>query len=193
MLEGFAALTWVVIVLVLSAAVGAARGGRLSNLTDVDTRAWWLLVVGLVLQIVATATAGSRALAIALLLVSYGLILAMVWINRQEPGMWIAGIGLFMNFVVIALNGGMPVLPASAEIAGLSSTVAAGGRHVLLDQGTIAPFLADIIPLPGAVISLGDVFLAIGLGVFIEEQMRKKPRLFRKGVKGESGSAARER
>ena len=187
-------MTWVVVVLVLSAGVGAARGGRLSNLGDVDTRAWWLLIVGLGLQLAATFIPGSsRPLAVALLLASYLAILAMVWINRNEPGMWIAGIGLFMNFIVIALNGGMPVLPASAELAGLGSDLTLSGRHVLLDTSTVAPFLGDIIPLPGTVISLGDVFLAIGLGVFIEEQMRKKPRLFRKGVKGESGSAAKER
>ena len=187
-------MTWVVIVLLLSAGVGALRGGRLSNLGDVDTRAWWLLIVGLGIQLgAAQIPASSRPLAVGLLLLSYVVILVMVWINRDAPGMWIAGIGLFMNFTVIALNGGMPVLPASAELAGLGSDLTLRGRHVLLDTSTIAPFLADIIPLPGAVISLGDVFLAIGLGVFIEEQMRQKPRLFRKGVKGESGSAARER
>ncbi len=187
-------MTWVVIVLVLSAGVGALRGGRLTNLGDVDARAWWLLMVGLALQLAATRVpASSQPLAVGLLLGSYALILTMVWINRNESGMWIAGIGLFMNFVVIALNGGMPVLPEAAELAGLGSNLTVQGKHVLLDTDTIAPFLADIIPLPGTVISLGDVFLAVGLGVFIEEQMRKKPRLFRRGVRGESGSAAKER
>ncbi len=39
-------------------------------------------------------------------------------------------------------------------------------------------------------ISLGDVFLAVGLAVFVEEQMRVRPRLFRHGVHGQAGSAA---
>jgi hypothetical protein len=103
--------------------------------------------------------------------------------------MWIAGIGIFMNFAVIALNRGMPVLPAAVEIAGGSADLVAAGKHVLLDESTRLPFLGDLIPLPGTVISMGDVFLAIGLGVFVEEMSRRRPRLFRHGVHGEGGSA----
>ena len=184
-------MTWVVFVLLLSALVGKLRGGRWKSLSEVSTRAWWLLLVGLGLQAAAQfLPAEQRSLAVGLLLASYLFILAMVWINRREAGMWIAGIGILMNFTVIALNRGMPVLPASVEIAGGSATPVLGGRHVLLDASTHLPFLGDLIPLPGAVISLGDVFLAIGLGVFVEEQMRKPPRLFRRGVRGPSGSAA---
>lgn len=184
-------MTWVVFVLLLSALVGKLRGGRWTSLTDVSTRAWWLLLVGLALQAGAQfLTAEQRSLAVGLLLASYLPILAMVWINRREPGMWIAGIGILMNFTVIALNRGMPVLPASVEIAGGTPLLELSGRHVLLDASTHLPFLGDLIPLPGTVISLGDVFLAIGLGVFVEEQMRKPPRLFRRGVPGPPGSAA---
>ncbi len=184
-------MSWVVFVLGLSAVVGKFRGGRWRSLAEIETRAWWLLLVGLAIQAATQfIPADQRSLAVALLLGSYLPILAMVWINRREPGMWIAGIGILMNFTVIALNRGMPVLPASVEIAGGPSDPVLGGRHVLLDASTHLPFLGDLIPLPGSVISLGDVFLAIGLGVFIEEQMRKPPRLFRRGVPGSSGSAA---
>jgi hypothetical protein len=184
-------MAWVVFVLLISIVVGAARGGRLHNLLDVEARAWWLLIVGLGMQAIAVLLpASSSSIAVPLLLASYLPILMMVAINRNAPGMWIAGIGILMNSIVIALNAGMPVLPASVEIAGGDPTAALGGRHVLLDQATRLPFLGDIIPLPGTVISMGDVFLAIGLGVFAEEQMRIRPRLFRHGVPGEAGSAA---
>ncbi len=114
----------------------------------------------------------------------------MIGMNRNAPGMWIAGIGILMNFLVIAVNRGMPVLPASVEIAGGDPALVTSGKHVVLDSSTHLAFLGDIIPLPGAVISLGDVFLAIGLGLFVEEQMRRRPRLFRHGIHGEAGSAA---
>lgn len=184
-------MTWVVFVVLLSILVGRMRGGRFRNLAHVQARAWGLLIVGLAMQLVAAYLPADRAtLAVGLLLASYLSILAMVWINRREPGIWLAGIGILMNFTVIAINQGMPVLPASVEIAGGSATPTLGGKHVLLDESTHLPFLGDIIPLPRTVISLGDVFLAIGLGVFVEEQTRKAPLLFRRGVTGSPGSAA---
>jgi hypothetical protein len=184
-------MSWVFVALVFSALVGRVRGGRIRNLLDVEARAWWLLIVGFGLQLVAgLLPADQRSLAVALLLVSAVPILIMVAMNRNAPGMWIAGIGILMNFLVIAVNRGMPVLPASIEIAGGSADAVLSGRHVPLDGSTHLPFLGDIIPLPGSVVSLGDVFLAIGLGIFVEEQMRRRPRLFRHGVHGEAGSAA---
>lgn len=183
-------MAWVLFVLIVSLIVGIARGGRLQHLLDVETRAWWLLVFGFALQTVASLlSAENSTLAVVLLMLSYVSILGMVAINRKAPGMWIAGIGILMNFTVIALNRGMPVLPAAVEIAGGSPDPVLGGKHVLLDESSRLPFLGDLIPLPGAVISIGDVFLAIGLGVFVEEMSRRRPRLFRHGVHGEGGSA----
>ena len=127
--------------------------------------------------------------AVALLLTSYIVLLVMVWLNRSEAGMWIAGIGLLMNFIVISLNNGMPVLPAAIELAGGSPDIVFDAKHVLLDDTSRLPFLADVIPLPGSVISLGDVFLAVGLGAFIEDQLKQPLRLFRHRVQGVAGSA----
>lgn len=104
--------------------------------------------------------------------------------------MWIAGIGILMNFTVIAVNGGMPVLIESVALAGGSTDIALGAKHVVLDAATRLPFLGDIIPLPRSVISLGDVFIAIGIGVYLEDQMHQPLRLFRHRVKGVPGSAA---
>jgi len=185
-------MAWLIVILLISALVGRLRGGRLRNLAGAHARAWWLLLVGLVMQAVATYLPSEQSrLAVWMLLGSYLPILVMVWINRNEPGMWIAGVGILMNFTVISLNGGMPVLAASIEIAGGSAAAAdISGKHVLLTAETIVPFLGDLIPLPGSVISLGDVFLAIGLGVFVEEQTRRHPRLFSRQASSVSGSAA---
>jgi hypothetical protein len=104
--------------------------------------------------------------------------------------MWIAGIGILMNFTVIALNGGMPVMEEAVHLAGGSGELVLDAKHVLLTDTTRLPFLADIIPLPGSVISMGDVFLAIGVGAFLEDQMRRPVPLFRHKVQGMPGSAA---
>lgn len=152
---------------------------------------WWLLPLGFVLLAASALVPTSRhELAVAFVLVSYLPLLLFVWLNREMAGMWIAGLGILMNFTVIVLNSGMPVLTEAVEIAGGSGDLVLGAKHVILDESTRLPFLADIIPLPGAVLSLGDVFLAIGIGAFLEDQMRKPLSLFAHGVTGVPGSAA---
>ncbi len=179
------------LVLVISIIVGWIRGGRLRNLTEIRVMMWWLLPLGfLLLAASAFVPADKHDVAVALILVSYLPLLLFVWLNREMAGMWIAGMGILMNFTVIVLNGGMPVLEEAVQIAGGSSQLVLDAKHVMLDDSTKLAFLADIIPLPGAVLSLGDVFLAIGIGVFLEDQMRRPLSLFAHKVTGVPGSAA---
>lgn len=182
---------WIAVVLVASVLVSLFRGGKLRNLTEIELHAWWLLFVGFGLQFVANLLPSGRStLAITLLLTSYLVLLVVVWLNRAEPGLWIAGIGILMNFTVIAINQGMPVLTEAIEVAGGAVSTPLDAKHILLDDATRLPFLGDVIPLPGSVVSLGDVFLAIGLAVFLEDQLRQPVRLFRRRVQGVPGSAA---
>lgn len=184
-------MQWILFVLVISLAVGAARGGKLRNLTEIRVISWWLLPLGFVILAASGFTPDEYGeLAVWLVLVSYVPLLLFVWLNRDLTGIWIAGVGILMNFSVIAVNGGMPVLEEAARLAGETGQLILDTKHVLLTDETHLPFLADIIPLPGAVLSLGDVFLAIGVGVFLEDQMRQPLTLFAHRVTGIPGSAA---
>jgi hypothetical protein len=187
-------MTWLLAVIAVSVMVSLARGGKLSNFSDIYARGWWLLFVGFGMQIAANyIPATNREIAVWLVLLSYLPLLLVVALNQRMPGMWITGVGILMNFTVIALNNGMPVLPEAIELAGGDAEMALGAKHVVLDGTSHLPFLADIIPLPGSVISLGDVLLAVGLGVFIEDQLQQPLRLFRHRVQGLPGSAADKR
>ena len=66
-------------------------------------------------------------------------------------------------------------------------------KHVLLDHTSRLTFLADVIPLRafgvGQVLSIGDVFLAVGLGAFLESELRKPIHWFKRGAGGQAGSA----
>ena len=193
-------MLWLGLVLFVALTVAVVRGGRLSNLGDIRLRFWLLLPLALLMQGVTlllpaegwTATLGSW-----LILLSYVPLLAVVLLNRERPGMWLAGIGVLMNFVVIAVNGGMPVLEGAAVVAsGFESGLNVDDfKHVELDAGTRLTFLADVIPLrilgEGQVLSLGDVFLAVGLGRFLEAELRRPVRWFKPGVKLKGGSATR--
>jgi hypothetical protein len=179
------------LVIAVAIVIGWSRGGRLRNLSEIRVRIWWLLAVGFGLQTVAIfLPTDMHRLAVALILASYAPLLLFVWLNRAMAGMWIAGIGILMNFSVIAVNGGMPVLLEAVQVAGGSGIPDLGARHVLMTEATRLPFLADVIPLPANVISMGDVFLAIGIGVFVEDRMRQPIPLFAHGIPSTPGSAA---
>jgi hypothetical protein len=195
-------MLWLAIVLFIALAMAVMRGGRLSNLGDIELRYWWLLLVALGLQ-VATAwlpdTSWAEGLGLAMVLISYVLLMGLVLINRSRPGMWLAGLGVLMNFTVIAINGGMPVLAEAAEVAsGFTITapdLSGSYKHVLLDSSSHLTAFADVIPMRiagiGQVISLGDVFLAVGLGRFLEHELRRPRRYFRRGAHAQPGSASK--
>lgn len=197
-------MAWLAVVIAVSIVIALARGGRFLNLSEIKLRWWPLLILGFGMQFAADRLPVERDwshdAAVALMILSFIPLLGLVWINRHEAGMWLAGIGIFMNFTVIALNGGMPVLPQAAELGlGIEidpDTFSNLSKHVLLDESTRLSFLGDVIPfrLLNTVISLGDVFLAVGLGVFVEDQLRRPVRWFKHGLnEGQAGSAHRTR
>jgi len=196
-------MLWLVLVLFVALVVAVVRGGRLTNLADVRLNRWWLLPLGFLMQaatgLFPREASWAPGAATATILASYLILLVLVVANRNRTGLWLCGLGVLMNFSVIALNAGMPVLSEAAAVAsGVddSAVLALNIKHVSLDAGTRLPFLADVIPLRlannGQVISLGDVFLAVGLAVFLEYELRRPVRWFRHGVKTEGGSATRQ-
>ncbi|MGH8942765.1 MAG: DUF5317 domain-containing protein [Acidimicrobiia bacterium] len=195
-------MLWLAIVLFIALAMAVLRGGRLTNLGDIELRAWWLLLIALGLQVGTIwlpDAEWAEGLGLAMVLTSYGLLMALVVLNRNRTGMWLAGLGVLMNFTVIAVNGGMPVLAEAAEVAsGFTVTVpdlSGSFKHVILDSGSNLTAFADVIPLRiggiGQVISLGDVFLAVGLGRFLEHDLRRPRRYFKRGAHAQPGSASK--
>lgn len=194
-------MLWLALVLFIALAVALLRGGRLTNLGDIRLRAWWLLIISLALQVVPGLLPDadwSESVGLAMVLLAFGLLMVMVILNRQQTGMWLAGIGVLMNLTVIAINGGMPVLAEAAEVASgftvSSPDLSNSFKHIPLDDTSRLTLLADVIPLRvvtvGQVISLGDVFFAVGLGRFLEHELRRPRRWFRKGASAQPGSAA---
>jgi len=121
-----------------------------------------------------------------LLVFSYILLLAFVWLNRRLRGMWLIGLGLILNFAVIVANGGfMPITP-EALIATGQENLAPGlqaGAHVRGTKDIVLPrtdtrlyWLSDIFILPPpfplpSVFSLGDLLLAIGVFWLLQSAM----------------------
>lgn len=95
---------------------------------------------------------------------TYGLVAVAAWANRHLPGISFVFTGALLNALAVLLHGGMPVDPNALTRAGLERY-----HDYLAQRGDgfhyLAPAfpLGDWIPLPGRVLSPGDLAIALGL------------------------------
>ena len=161
--------------------VGAFAGGRLRGLRDFDLRAPSIFILAALLK-VGLSILGWRGSTFvlhfggALNIVSYLLLLVGLWLNRHLWGMRVAAVGVLLNFLVIAANGGsMPVDRALAVQAGSTALVESldSPSYVIHKPATPATRLrplADVLRLPLLVPrprffapgSVGDVIVTLG-------------------------------
>jgi pimeloyl-ACP methyl ester carboxylesterase len=140
---------------------------------------WWLLGGGVAAQVVAARLDGS--LALALVLVSYGCLVAFAVANLHLTGMGVVAVGLGLNIVPILLNGGMPVRGGALVEAGivepeqLEGLEFDGHRH-LEDDGDILAFLGDALPITAThqVVSFGDLVLVAGAADVVANLTRRR-------------------
>lgn len=164
----------VLFTLPVAIAVGYLLGGRLRNLAGVSLRYPGAGLAGLGLQVLPV----GGTLGHLLLLGSFVLLLLVAGVNWRLAGFVLVVAGLWLNFVVIAVNGGMPVTAgafvASGQTDGLDD-LAAGGRHHLATPRDELVFLADSIPVPAPIrraMSVGDLVAYAGAMWFVVAGMR---------------------
>lgn len=173
--------------LIFGLVLGMVAGGRLENLASVRLRLVQLLFLGLLLRYATEfAIEGGSDIAgglrLPLFATGFLLLLVGLWVNREQPGIPLAFVGILLNAVAIVTNGGfMPVWEPSILAAGFPATELGSAFHKIVGisaaGGIPTDFLAqagplgDIIPIPipfiRNVASIGDVFLAAGLAFFL--------------------------
>lgn len=167
-----------IIAIVGGCLVGLAVGGSLESLAGTTFRWTPLLLISLGGQLLFqywSPDALTPGMRLATLLALNALVAAFLVLNRRLPGTLLAAVGLALNVVVIAANGAMPVSVAAAEAVGIDEMPQEGGfKHEPLDAQTRLPLLADAlaIPLTKTVYSLGDVYLALGIGYLVFSRTR---------------------
>jgi hypothetical protein len=155
--------------LALAVVIGYLLGGRLSSVASLRVSWQPLAVVGLALQVIPVP---GRALPLALLYVSFALLIAFALANVAAgvAGSWLILIGIALNFVVIGLNQGMPVTRDALVASGQGETLAVllddgGAKHHLAGPDDRLLFLGDVLPIrpirmvasPGDLIAYGGV------------------------------------
>lgn len=158
------------------------RKGKLKNLKDIYIRGWYLLLVAGLLQILLK-TGVLTDYFYPIVMLSYFSILLCLGLNYKSIPIRIAFAGTFLNFMVIALNGGlMPVSLKGLQFAGYDVTSSRlDAFHCLITESTRLSFLSDIIPIPEPypfpqMLSIGDFFLMVGVFLFIMETVKGKAR-----------------
>ena len=78
------------------------------------------------------------------------MLIAVAVANRHITGVAVVGIGLLVNLVGVAVNGGMPVSAGALEAAGLAGTGRAGRdptrAHLQTSEDPL-PVLGDTLPM----------------------------------------------
>lgn len=168
--------------------IGLLAGGRLSNLPSLRLRWPWLVLVGLVVQLLIFPLFSERPLlpygTVPLHVLSYVLVFAFLVVNLRVRPLLLIGAGAGLNLLAIALNGGrMPASATALARAGLVGTaeqLTAAGTHgnvLLMSEGTRLNALGDWLYLPqwipfATAFSVGDVAIMIGIAWLIVRGMR---------------------
>ncbi|SHI62855.1 hypothetical protein SAMN02745975_00283 [Geosporobacter subterraneus DSM 17957] len=184
--------------------LGKVRGGRFSNFSYLSIRAWPLIFLAFFVQISPAFTdkisvlAGFQFYAYG---ISVGLIILLLLLNLDKRGLKIMLVGLLLNLAAIYFNTWkMPVSMEGLQLAGLQPMLEA------IQSGKIAnymplenihhwsKYLAKFIVIPkpyplAKVVSVGDLFITLGLILFIQGEMTKnylhsRSRMIKFGYKG---------
>ncbi len=167
------------ITVAVGALIGLAVGGRPRHLPEHSFYLWPLLLAGLALQVIVEAT-GHSSVGVALVVLSYALLLAFGALNLRLAGMGVIMVGMVMNLLPIALNAGMPVRASALADADIATSVddaqyveLRGERHLEEDDDHLT-VLGDIIPIPAIrqVVSFGDLVLSVGTITMIVSLLR---------------------
>lgn len=166
---------------IISLIVALIRGGRPTE--QFRLRHSWIIFVALGLQLLAVLT--PRQISPWLVLSSYMVLMVGLFFNLDKQSMRLIFVGVLLNALVIGLNGGhMPVSVAAAKGLGFDTTpltAQSDYKRIAMSGATLFNFLGDVIPVPiplPRVVSIGDILIAIGAFLLIQEFMAK-PLAFR--------------
>ena len=164
-------------------------GGHFVHLGSWPFRLGWLVPVALGAEFYIALGIGRTVppWVLPLHLGAYALLIVVVLVNRQLPGMPVLALGLALNALVIGLNGGlMPEDPQTLHVKHRGEELSVG-QHPPQTKDVVLPhdqarlwWLGDVLDSPPGfpvqtVVSPGDVIIAVGLAWVVAGLMRAPP------------------
>lgn len=161
---------------------GVATGGRIMHLAEAPPRGWILLPLSGALGLLSIHIDVITGWFLSCLAVG-----VFGWMNRTNPGGVLVTLGAATNFLVVALNGGMPVAEGAAGSIGHPLPTTMSGFHQRLDHQSELAGLGDVIAIAplGQVFSIGDLLLATGCALFVFSASRNRAMKDRAAYRGE--------
>lgn len=164
-------MSFLLVTLAVALGVALLTGGSLARVLETRLRAVWALFLALALQVALDLfwSGPGNGLSRVLLVASYLLLLGFCGVNLSARGMSVVAIGIALNGLVIAVNGGMPI----RTDPGFRETV----KHHAERPADSLTFLGDIIvlrPLNQA-LSFGDLIMLVGLVDVLVHRSRPAP------------------
>ena len=173
---------------VFSIIIGLIRRGDIRALNRINLKHWYLFILPvLVFGVVCSTLTEHGQVFVKYVrfanIAQYVVLLTAVGLNLHIREMWVAGIGIFSNFLVLTANGGvMPMSPWALRVVGMSNLLKPEEvdkfiRHSIISPETRLVWLSDIIPLPGwwmifkEVASIGDIIVAVAVFILIQRYM----------------------
>ncbi|MCM3693250.1 DUF5317 domain-containing protein [Neobacillus niacini] len=182
--------------IIISIIVGLFRKGNLRAFSQLNLKWGWvfplLLLVQLTVFMLQNNSEFLGQLSGSIYILVYMIGLLFLFLNRKNPGFILIFIGVFLNFLVMGVNGGrMPVSVESAAVLDPSYIEALKeslyAKHTMLTSTTHLGFLGDVIPISDPyprtqIISIGDIIMNIGIFIFIQYIMVRHPLAKKSGV-----------
>ena len=159
-------------------------GGRIDNLNYIEIKAWYLIIVGMLLQLIPVFISGYSFLTY-VQLVGILLIFIAVVINIKVKGFWIILLGGIVNLVAILINGlKMPVhliFNEGNKLNGFIDTIIEGDviNYFISTSNSLSVLIGKILATPDwypffRLLSIGDIIISIGIIVFIYGELCRK-------------------
>lgn len=176
--------------IVLGFIVALCRRGKIRNIERIHIKGWYLFILAGLIQGSISWLKGENLLLgpvffdryfVYVHLITYILLIVGIIFNIKKRFMVFLLIGIVLNFIVIFSNGGkMPV--SFKNVKGYEHYGEEAPekpydiKHSLVSEDTKFVYLADVIVLPrpyplARIISIGDIFIMIGMFLFFQESM----------------------
>jgi hypothetical protein len=180
--------------MIISLLIGGFQNGRLSNITDMNIRGWYLILFSLLVSLTPVFFGSMEffsGIQVYVLFASMLLIFIVGVLNLDKKGIWLILIGGLFNIGIMLFNGfKMPVMMGALENAGLSTL------HQGILDGSIVNYVASeaeglmtaftkfiAVPKPypfPKILSIGDIIMSLGLLLMLVGEM-KRPSYYGRG------------